>query len=605
MTTPDIAGSLAADARPPLALRVGVTGHRKLTGVDGPALQAAIAGALEIIDRTLRAIVQRPDARKLYAAPPQVIRLVSPLAEGADRLLAQAAIAQGWRLAVPMPFARDEYEKDFPASADAFAELLAHAGTEVVALDGSRDAADQAYLAVGRFVLRNSDLIIAVWNGKDAEGIGGTGQIVEEAHNANVPVIHIGATPPHAVRLFADEAHSGPINERDLEAVLLPVLLPEWPLGERRHLLAAETHFLRERVQIVASREPDFLHAGPFSAPPARLSRVFPWLSKRLGGHHTAETNAERADPPAGAYEPAVRTLFLQFQRADTLATHYADMHRSEFVLIYLLGSVSLIAAFIAQSLHGVTVFGWEPAILSIAVEGLALLLILALVLADRHWRWRERWLDYRSLAEMLRQSDLLAQVGGVPLPGILDILNEGHPIRGWTFWMAAAVVRAAGFAGGHYDFAYLTRLRHYAVHTRVADQIAYHERTAARNRTLNRILRTFSVITFILTLAAVAAECWLAPGPPRWLGLCAGVLPAMAAASFGIRNQAEFEIVVHRSRRARERLLREGERLSRLDGANLSSATLHNEIAHCAALMADDTAEWAAIFEVKESEVV
>jgi hypothetical protein len=604
MTEADIAGSLVKDARPPLALRVGVTGHRKLPGVDGLALQAGVAGVLDVIDGTLRAIAPRPEASKLYAPTPPVIRLISPLAEGADRLLAQAAISRGWWLAVPLPFARDEYEKDFPASTHAFAELLAHAGTEVITLDGLREAEKKAYLAVGRFVLRNSDLMIAVWNGEDAEGVGGTGQIAAEARKAGVPVIHIDATPPHTVRLVADDAHSGPLTEADLGAILRTVLLPEWPIGERRHLLAAETHFRRERLQSITT-QPDFLHAGPFEASPTRLSRVFPWLSKRLGGYHTAETDAERADPPAGAHDPAVKMLFLQFQRADTLASHYADMHRSVFVLIYLLGSLSLIAAFTGQFLHGAIVFGFEPAILAIAVEGMALLVILALVLADHHRRWRERWLDYRSLAEMLRQSDLLAQVGGVPLPGALDLLNERHPVRGWTFWAAAAVVRAAGCPGGRYDPAYLARLRHYTVHTRIADQIAYHERTAARNSTLSRSLRAFSVATFVLTLVAVAAECWIGPGAPRWLGWCAGVLPAMAAASFGIRNQAEFEIVVHRSRRVRERLLRERERLSRLDGANLSSSTLHQEIANCTALMATDAAEWAAIFEVKEAEVV
>jgi hypothetical protein len=604
MSEGNTAGSLARDARPPLALRVGVTGHRDMPETNAPALQAAVGNALMVIDRTLRAIAQRQDVGKLYAPTPPVIRLVSPLAEGADRLLAQVAIAHGWQLAVPMPFTRDEYEKDFPASTQVFAELLAHAGAEAVELDGSRDAENQAYLAVGRFVLGNSDVLIAVWNGKDAKGVGGTGQIATEAHGAGIPVIHIDTAPPHAVRLLADDAHSGPLAESDLDAVLRPVLLPEWPRGERRHLLAAETHFLRERVQSVGIK-PDFLHAGPFAAPPARLSRVFPWLSRLLGGYHTAEVEAERADPPAGSSDPAVEALFLQFQRVDCLATHYADMHRSVFVLIYLLGSLSLIAAFTAQFLYGLTLLGFEPAILAVAIEGLALLFILALVLLDHHWRWRERWLDYRSLAEMLRQSDLLAQVGGVPLPCALDLLNERHPLRGWTFWMAAAVVRAAGIAGGRYDSAYLARLRHFAVHTRIADQLAYHERTAARDHTISRRLRAFSVVTFALTLAVVAAEFWLVPSAPRVLGWIAGVLPALAAVSFGIRNQAEFEIVVHRSRRARERLLRERERLSRLDGTSLSSARLHQEIAACTTLMAADVAEWAAIFEVKEAEVI
>ena len=231
-------------------------------------------------------------------------------------------------------------------------------------------------------------------------------------------------------------------------------------------------------------------------------------------------------------------------------------------MLIYLLGSLSLIAAFTAQFLHGVAVLDFHLSLLATGIEGAALLLILVLVLADHHWRWRERWLDYCSLAEMLRQTDLLAQIGGAPLPGGLDILDERHPARGWTPWLAAAIIRAAGIPGARYDSEHLARLRHYAAHTRLAHQIAYHEMTAARNAAFSRRLRWFSIATFALTLAAIGAEfIWSLPWP-AWL---AGLLPAMAAASFGIRNQAEFEIVVHRSRRLRERLARERDRLARI----------------------------------------
>jgi hypothetical protein len=52
---------------------------------------------------------------------------------------------------------------------------------------------------------------------------------------------------------------------------------------------------------------------------------------------------------PMGQSNPFLRALYFHFQRADALATHYTQVHRSGFVLIYLLGPLSLAAASTAQ----------------------------------------------------------------------------------------------------------------------------------------------------------------------------------------------------------------------------------------------------------------
>jgi len=284
------------------------------------------------------------------------------------------------------------------------------------------------------------------------------------------------------------------------------------------------------------------------------------------------------------------------------LATHYANLHRSAFVLIYLLGAASLLAAFTAQLLSAYA----RAAHAAVWVEAGALGLILLLFYAERHYRWRERWLDYRSLAEMLRQSDLLALIGGAPLTGCLDRLSEMHPARGWVPWLVGAITRSVGIVGAHYDAAYLAELRDYAADTRLADQIAYHERTTARNARINQTLRRLSNGLFGLTLVAIAVElAGVHTGALAWPAWFGGVLPALSAASFGIRSQAEFEIVVHRSARLQERLSWERGRIARLAGERLSSATLGRAILQGARIMQTDTTEWAAIFELKDTEVM
>src|ERR1035441_6670999 len=72
-----------------------------------------------------------------------------------------------------------------------------------VALDGAHapagstgpdSLAGHAYEGVGRFVVRHSDVMIAVWDGKAGNGRGGTAEIVRYAAGAGVPVWWIHAT---------------------------------------------------------------------------------------------------------------------------------------------------------------------------------------------------------------------------------------------------------------------------------------------------------------------------------------------------------------------------------------------------------------------------
>jgi hypothetical protein len=86
-----------------------------------------------------------------------------------------------------MPFPQAEYEKDFkgaekaeepPLSANEdlaqFHALLARAGDAWLALDGDQGPAkNAAYEAVGRFVVRHCDLLIAIWDGGPGGGRGG------------------------------------------------------------------------------------------------------------------------------------------------------------------------------------------------------------------------------------------------------------------------------------------------------------------------------------------------------------------------------------------------------------------------------------------------
>jgi len=175
----DAAGAGDASARRsasnvgPLPLVVGVTGHRDLRPQDVEPLAArvqAVVGAL----------------RTRHPHSPVII--LTPLAEGADRLVARVGFELGLRVIVPLPFARELYEEDFEGpSLTEFRSLLARAEGwfELPLVEGcsakgvaarGRDRTEQ-YAAVGAFVAQHSHVLLALWDGAGGP-FGGTGTIV-------------------------------------------------------------------------------------------------------------------------------------------------------------------------------------------------------------------------------------------------------------------------------------------------------------------------------------------------------------------------------------------------------------------------------------------
>ena len=156
---------------------IGVTGHRFLAEVDKIA-----AG----VDEALRRIEE--------AFPGKLLAVISPLAEGADRLVVHRVLARPQaRLFVPLPLPKSDYMEDFePAgSREAFLSLFERAN-EMIRLPPA-PTRNQAYEAVGRYVLDHCDVLIAIWDRQEAQGQGGTAAIVAQARQRGLPLAWIRA----------------------------------------------------------------------------------------------------------------------------------------------------------------------------------------------------------------------------------------------------------------------------------------------------------------------------------------------------------------------------------------------------------------------------
>ena len=154
-------------------LLVGVTGHRDVPRDCYAALSAKL--------------------REVLARFRKPAMLLSALAEGADRLAARTALDAGFELFAVLPMSVRLYEEDFATapSLSAFRDLLAKASrvVELPLHPGDLNRGAQ-YEDAGRFIVRESAALIALWDGVDSNTRGGTSAVVRMA-TGRIPIYHI------------------------------------------------------------------------------------------------------------------------------------------------------------------------------------------------------------------------------------------------------------------------------------------------------------------------------------------------------------------------------------------------------------------------------
>jgi len=185
-------------------IRIGVTGHRKLTDIS--LLTSCVEEVLAFRYRE----AFTPEARRaleLAVDTPVAFTVISPLSEGADRLVAKAVLDRGGLLEALLPMPREEYERDFatPESRREFAELLKSAH-RIDVLPAGGDVSDgdcrqNAYLRVGEETVRRCDILVALWDGEPSRGLGGTADVVAFALDNKTPVFFVSTLKPGSVAL--------------------------------------------------------------------------------------------------------------------------------------------------------------------------------------------------------------------------------------------------------------------------------------------------------------------------------------------------------------------------------------------------------------------
>lgn len=144
---------------------ISIIGHRDL-----------LPEYLDILKKHIVAILQDIKERNADS----LLRFMSPLAEGSDQLGAEMALQMGCKLIIPLPMEQKEYLKNFDEkSKKKFENLLLQADESFVLKCNKCLSKEDYYLNLGKYLIKNSNILLVLWDGEYSDKIGGTGNIMK------------------------------------------------------------------------------------------------------------------------------------------------------------------------------------------------------------------------------------------------------------------------------------------------------------------------------------------------------------------------------------------------------------------------------------------
>ncbi|PZQ19295.1 MAG: hypothetical protein DI565_02660 [Ancylobacter novellus] len=147
-------------------VRLAVTGHQKREGADWDW----------VAEELRRILADRP-----------VERGFSCLAVGSDQIFADVALSLEIPVTAVIPIT--DYERCFDGDGlQRYRRLLARCDRLELRSSASEE---QAFLDAGRIVADSADELIAIWDGKPAQGLGGSADVVRHCVDRGMPVLHL------------------------------------------------------------------------------------------------------------------------------------------------------------------------------------------------------------------------------------------------------------------------------------------------------------------------------------------------------------------------------------------------------------------------------
>ena len=407
-------------------LLVGVTGHRDLRPDDRAPLSCAVRDVLE-------------ELRHNYPDTP--ILLLSPLAEGADRLVAEVARSMDIQLVATLPLPASLYEVDFKTP-ESIAEFRTHLAAAQLSFslpllapeaEVSRegDARDAQYEEAGKYIVRQCQILLALWDAEDNGKRGGTAQIVryqlEGLPSEDCRLEPLELFPVYHIPSPRLENPSPKVQPFRLRKLYPSGLSPE--SADAEAYKAAQEYY--DRI---------FRNLDEYNRDATRPDPILETEAKR-GRSYVVEQSVEAALPGAA------RLTLGRFGITDALARRFQRRTvQLQLALHWLVFGAFTFFVLFAHLPEEYRSGGLRLDLLFASVVLLAA--SLAVHRYAKHWRVESKYLDYRAVTEGLRVK-FFWQIAGIrePVGNLylrklrteLDWIRNGF--RGWDLGEPASAV--------------------------------------------------------------------------------------------------------------------------------------------------------------------
>lgn len=633
----------------------------------------------DIVERALEDI-RRQGGATGSCAP----RLNTLLADGTDHHAARLALARDWDLVIPLPFGKalnaainggarapadarailagepvadcelaDRVEAIYGLAQHArlfeladddqrvqqlFLAMLERPGDALALGSFAAEAGMRSALA-GRILIEQSDIVIAVWDGKSVANVGGTGHTALNALEMGSPVLWIDpARPAEWQILLSPEAllgvHQSKPGDRasDSDRASHPmgtqaealtrliadavVLASPGPGGDFAGLAAIGDHSWRSSSTFRghAFRRVEALFGETGLARRFRsIRQTYERPDEIAGGSGKPMLDAIASLPQGDPHLPGAleAEILRRFAWLDGISSHFSDHYRSGMIVNFLLGAMAIIAGILYLPLVDAA-HKWVFA----ALELVLLLMIIANTAFGQKFHLHRRWFETRRAAEYLRHSPLLAALGVARPPGAWP-RGTGN---WWPEWYVRHALRGIGLPQMRVDKPYLRALLTALRDHHVDPQRRYHREKSGRlarvHHRIDRLSERLFVaavllVVLFLALASLSALGVVDPGwvaaSAKWFTVLAVALPTLGGAFAGIRYFGDFERFAEISQVTAEKLDRVAQRIALILDAPLQAVdySFAADIVHAAdEIVFAEIQNWQAVFSGKRTAV-
>lgn len=356
-------------------LIIGVTSHRNLVAAEVPVLRQRIRSLLAQLQK------QFPDL-------PLIV--LSALAEGGDRLVAEEALACGARLFTVLPLPESLYLNDFATteSRTQFRQLKEHSTVHRIPLmPRATDAGiavhgeqrDAQYAAAGMFIASHCHILLAIWDGRGSSLHGGTAQIVRYHLEGMLPGTIERRRVARPLLDRGDESllcHLACSRDNGSHGTLTPAM-PRKPM-DMRWISQQDNQSFDDGI-------------------PDEYVRMFQRMVEfnRDLSRYRSDIEAKRSVLAGFGHD----AMAARFHAADWLAIHFQRRVLLAMRGIHILAALMGVAFIAYSDLPGH--LGNQASMIDLFIA-----LFLSGVVLDRVARrrdWHRKYIDYRALAEGLR----------------------------------------------------------------------------------------------------------------------------------------------------------------------------------------------------------